>query len=186
MALMKPDDKTQQHIALAREHVSLATQIAYRLSRRYAWVGLDDLHSYAYIGISLAARSFDPSRGLSFARFACSKAMFLAIDEMRKDGVLRRADAAERKPEVSAVSLELPDPAACRDHELLEAREFCSELIRKLDKKDRELLTMVYIEKMTYREVAKVYHISESAVCLRHKALLGRLRKQSAVRQMAA
>jgi RNA polymerase sigma factor (sigma-70 family) len=180
------NNQTQQQIALAREHISLATQIAYRLSRRYAWVGLDDLHSYAYIGLSLAAKSYDPSRGLSFARFACSKAMFLAIDEMRKNGVLRRADASQRRQETAAVILEMPDPQAKHDRELLEAREFCAELVRKLDRKDRQLLSMVYVEKMTYREIAKVYHITESAVCLRHKALLGRLRQQSTVRQMAA
>ncbi len=185
---MKPVKKkgTLEKTSLAHEHVSLATQIAYRLSRRYAWVGLDDLHSYAFLGLSLAEKVYDSSRGLSFVRFACSKAMFLAIDEMRKDGVLRRADAAERKQESNVLAFEMPDPGARRDQELLEAREFCSELVRRLNKKDRELLVMVYVEKLTYKEIAKVYEISESAVCLRHKALLERLRRQTAVRQMAA
>ena len=185
---MKPvkKKKASKQTNLAQEHVSLATQIAYRLSRRYAWVGLDDLHSYAYLGLSLAEKVYDPSRGLSFVRFACSKAMFLAIDEMRKDGILRRADAAARKQEPNVVAFELPDPAAKRDQELLEAREFCSELIRTLSGKDRKLLVMVYVEKLTYKEISKVYEISESAVCLRHKALLEKLRRQTAVRQMAA
>ncbi len=180
------NNSVEQQTKLAQEHVSLATQIAYRLSRRYAWVGLDDLHSYAYIGISLAARAYDPSRGLPFDRFACSKAMFLAIDEMRKDGVLRRADSAALPQESSAISIELPDPSAERDQEQLEAREFCAELFEKLNEQERQLLSMVYVEKLTYREIARVYRITESAVCLRLKSLLERLRKQSTVRKAAA
>ncbi|HDY64830.1 MAG TPA: hypothetical protein ENH84_01185, partial [Phycisphaerae bacterium] len=45
---------------------------------------------------------------------------------------------------------------------------------------------MVYAEKLTYREIAKVLDISESAVCLRHKAVIQKLRGQAVVRRLAA
>ncbi len=173
-------------LQIACKHMPLAGQIARRLYRRYSWVSLDDMHSYAFLGMAKAAKIYDPNRGVPFPQFACTKAMFLAIDEMRKDGVLRRADSTNRVQDSARLDFDLPDPSADRAKELLEAREFCGELLRRLGQKDRKLLTMVYSDKMTYREIARVYDISESAVCLRHKSLIGKLRKQAAVRQMAA
>ena len=76
--------------ALAAEHVSLASGIAARLHRLYSWVAIEDLHSYAYLGLALAAKAYQDDRGVPFPQFAWRKGMFLAIDEMRKDGVLSR------------------------------------------------------------------------------------------------
>ncbi|MBN1553373.1 MAG: sigma-70 family RNA polymerase sigma factor [Phycisphaerae bacterium] len=171
---------------LARRNLPLAENIARRLHRRYRWVDIEDLSSYAYLGVTLAARSFDPERGVPFERFACTKAMYLAIDEMRKDGILRRADATHHSQDSSIQETDMPDPAADRAAELMEAREFCEEMFHRLDQDGRELLGMVYAEKLTYREISRVLGVSESAVCLRHKALLEKLRRQSSVRQMAA
>ncbi|MCD4824418.1 MAG: sigma-70 family RNA polymerase sigma factor [Phycisphaerae bacterium] len=173
-------------IQLARQHLPLAQQIARRLYRRYRWVGMDDLHSYAYLGLSLAARAFDASRGVPFVRYACTKAMYLAIDEMRRDGVLRRADANRRPQDATGMEIDLPDPAARRDHEMLEAREFCTELLRQLGEQDRQLLSMIYVDKMTYKEISRVFRITESAVCLRHKSLLQKLRRKTTVSRLAA
>ena len=68
---------------------------------------------------------------------------------------------------------------------MLEIREFCSELLRKINKQDRELLLLIYAERMTYKEISAVYHISESAICLRYKSLMQRLRKNKTVKQAA-
>jgi RNA polymerase sigma factor (sigma-70 family) len=171
---------------LARSHIPLAENIARRLYRRYRWVEPDDLGSYAYLGVTLAARTFDPKRGVPFERFACTKAMYLAIDEMRKDGVLRRADAAHHSQDTTVQEVEMSDPAADRDSEIMEAREFCEQMFHRLDQPGQELLTMVYAEKLTYREISRVLGVSESAVCLRHKAILEKLRRQTSVRRMAA
>lgn len=171
---------------LAQRHLPLAENIARRLYRRYRWVDPEDLGSYAYLGVTLAARTFDPDRGVPFERFACTKAMYLAIDEMRKDGVLRRADATRHNQDNSVQEVEMPDPAADRAAELMEAREFCEQMYHRLDPSGRKLLTMVYAEKLTYREISDVLGISESAVCLRHKAILEKLRRQTSVRRMAA
>lgn len=184
---MRPTRKILPRYAqLARRHMSLAENIARRLHRRYHWVDLEDLNSYAFLGVTLAARTFDPKRGVPFERFACTKAMYLAIDEMRKDGVLRRADAVHHGGDAVLQEADMPDPAADRAAELLEVREFCEQLFRRLDPDGRHLLEMVYAEKLTYREISRVLGVSESAVCLRHKALLEKLRRQAFTRALAA
>jgi RNA polymerase sigma factor for flagellar operon FliA len=181
--------KTKKHlpeyVELARRHLPLSQNIARRLARRYTWVSMEDLGSYAYLGVTLAARTFDSKRGIPFERFACTKAMFLAIDEMRKDGILRRADATNPSQD-STQEMDMADPAAHRDAEMMEARDICEQMLKNLDDESRKLLVMVYADKLTYREIARVFRISESAVCLRHKALLARLRRQATTRRLAA
>jgi RNA polymerase sigma factor (sigma-70 family) len=164
---------------LVSRHLSLAGGIASRLHRWYSWVGLDDLKSYAYLGLTLAARTYCSRRGTSFADFASRKAMFLAIDEMRKDGVIRRR-RAKATPTTTSLTGRIADPGAGEAYERLERRDTCAALLGKLRAEDRQLLIMYYGQELTFKEIAKVFEISESAVCLRHKALLGRLRKLAA------
>ena len=64
-------------------------------------------------------------------------------------------------------------------------REPCTVLLTGLGDSDRRLMLMYYADGMTFREVAEVFGVSESAVCLRHKAILGRLRKIAASRGLA-
>ena len=57
-----------------------------------------------------------------------------------------------------------------------EAREFCEKIYHHLDDNSRTLLSMVYADNLSYREIAQVLGISEVAVCHRHKALVDNLR----------
>jgi RNA polymerase sigma factor (sigma-70 family) len=112
--------------------------------------------------------------------------MFLAVDEMRKDGVLRRADIVNDTQEQTGIEIDVVDHGARRARETLEARDLCTQLISKLRPQDRELLQMVYNDHLTYKEIAAVYNITESAVCLRHKAVIEKLRRDASVRKLAA
>ena len=76
--------------ALAKDHIGLAGEISARLQRRYNWLAPDDVYSYALLGLTIAADAYDPERNVPFVQFAARKAMFWAIDEMRKDRLLRR------------------------------------------------------------------------------------------------
>ena len=161
---------------LAVKHISMANGIAVRLSRWYSWVSLDDLRSYAYLGLALAARAYEPGRGVPFPQFAWRKGMYLAIDEMRKDGVLSRRRTTPA-PTFTALTPEIPDPHAPKGHAAVDRQDLCGELLKKLRPQDRQLLVMYYTNELTFKDIAKVFDISESAVCLRHKALIQRLRR---------
>lgn len=167
----------QQRLALAQGHAQMAGQIAQRLHRWYCWIGVEDLHSYAYLGLALAAKAYQPDRGVPFANFASQKALFLAIDEMRKDGVLKRKRSAQTMRQETPLTMETADPRVPRDRETMEQRDVCAALMKNLDEDDRRLVLMYYGDQMTFREIAEVFDISESAVCLRHKAVLKKLRR---------
>jgi RNA polymerase sigma factor (sigma-70 family) len=174
--------KEQDRVAseLVGEHITLAQGIASRLHRWYNWVAMEDLTSYAYLGLTLAARTFESDRGIPFANFASRKGMYLAIDEMRKDGVLRRR-RTKALPTMTPLTPEIPDPSGDQGYQRLERRDICENLLKRLRQDDRHLLVMYYGQELTFKEIAKVFEISESAVCLRHKALIKKLRKMAAV-----
>ena len=92
MAVTVTMSETTTELA-ARDHMPIAERIASRLHHWYGWVDMDDLRSYAYLGLALAAKKYRADRGVPFGIFACRKGTFIAIDEMRKDGVLRRRQA---------------------------------------------------------------------------------------------
>jgi RNA polymerase sigma factor for flagellar operon FliA len=171
---------------LISEHLPLAKQIAARMKRRYSWVNMDDLYSYSLLGLTMAANAYEPDRGVPFANFASQKAMFWAIDEMRKDNILRRRNAKNTPRFVSIndtpsdseqIGLDVEDDHSDETLEELEARDLCQTMLSHLRTQDRQLLTMYYGQQLTFKEIARIFDISESSVCLRHKALIKKLRK---------
>jgi len=163
---------------LVRKSLSMVGAIASRLHRWYGWVGTDDLGSYAYLGLVEAARVYQPGRGIPFEKYAFRKAMYAAIDEMRKDGVLKRRGATPR-PSIVPLTPDIPDPSVPKAMASVERRDMCETLLGRLCQKDRQLLLMYYADQMTFKQIGDVFDISESAVCLRHKALIERLRRLS-------
>jgi RNA polymerase sigma factor (sigma-70 family) len=128
--------------------------------------------------MALAAKSYESDRGVPFVNFVSRKGMYMAIDEMRKDGVLRRRRNTPG-PKMTALTPELPDPHGERGHSKLETYDLVGALMSRLRDQDRQLLMMYYADDLTFREIAKVFNISESAVCLRHKALMQKLQKMA-------
>jgi len=189
-------EATQFHgpSALLTDHLPMAEQLAARLRRRYTWVRQDDLHSYALLGLSMAAEAFDPDRNVPFAKYASHKAFFWAVDEMRRDGLVRRKTAKPLPKTFSLGTLadsdgtSVPDPPDARAglaQTRLEARDFCAVLLRRLPERDRKILLLHYADQMTFREVGRVLGVSESAICLRHKALMGKLRRLANARTLS-
>jgi len=178
------EDKKGSPSRLAADHVGLARMIAGRLRRSYGWVCLDDLRGYAFLGLSLAARAFRADRGVPFECFAMRKGMFLAIDEMRKDGVVHRR-RLRAIPSTGPITGDVCDPNGDLARERIEARDTCRSLLDKLKATDRRLLLMYYADHMTFKQIGAVLDISESAVCLRHKMLIEKLRRLAEVRLLA-
>ncbi len=183
--MARATESCEEHV-LIESHLPVARQVAARLKRRYTWLRIDDLYSYALYGLTMAASTYESDRGVPFANFASQKAMFGAIDEMRKDGVLRRRGAKSPPRTLSLggdasesddTYLDVPDRRSGEAVIKVEARDLCTSLLERLIGRDRHLLIMYYAQNMTYREIACVLEVSESSVCLRHKAILRKLRR---------
>lgn len=171
----------------SREHscrnMKLLRQVAGRLARSYPWIGFDELESYAWIGLIKAARSFDANRSKSFGAYAAVKGVYHAIDEMRRDGLLRRPGDQRKDPE--PLCREIPDPRAGRALAGLAQKDMTEALLAQLEPEDRALLMMYYGKGMNFREIAKVRKITESAVCIRHGQIIRRLRHKVRLNNLA-
>jgi RNA polymerase sigma factor for flagellar operon FliA len=85
------DDLVRQHLPLVHYAVS---EISARIPRH---VGRDDLISAGMIGLVQATRSFDPTRGSSFSRFANVRIRGAILDELRsRDWASRSVRAKSR------------------------------------------------------------------------------------------
>ncbi|MFP4140353.1 MAG: sigma-70 family RNA polymerase sigma factor [Planctomycetota bacterium] len=158
-------------------HRPLARKIARKLHRRYHWLVADEVHSYAWMGLAKAAEAYESDRGVPFANFAMVKGAYYAIDEMRRDGLLKRKRDAGTAPAHTPIETDLPDPQAPRDRRRMENRDVWTALMMHLPEPDRCLLTLYYHNGLTFREIAEILGISESAACIRHGKILRRLRK---------
>ncbi len=171
---------------LVNGHLAMARSIASRLKRRYMWVDSDDLYSYSLWGLTQAANAYSPDRGVPFANFAASKAMFLAIDAMREDRVLRRKCVGGRpvtllhsqlSPERGAPPEDIPDERSGDPAERVEMKDLVANILERLCPEERQLLLLHYADGMTFLEISQVYDKCESTICLRHKALIAKLRR---------
>jgi len=184
-AMVASDFNITKSPDLAQQYLPLARGIARRLQRRYRWVDADELYSYALWGLTLAARAYQPDRSVSFATFAATKGMFLAIDAMRREQVVRRKRDVDLPRSVCMSQLSTgageqalePVGAKPGQSELTERKDFVQTMLRGLKTDDRRLLLLRYADGLRFKEIAGVMNRCEATICYRHKTLMTRLRR---------
>jgi RNA polymerase sigma factor for flagellar operon FliA len=89
--------------ALVREHLALVQYVVAEIVHRVpAHVSRNDLVSAGMLGLAQAARSFDPSRGIAFDRFASTRIRGALLDELRgRDWASRSVRAKARSLQVA-------------------------------------------------------------------------------------
>ncbi|MCG3135158.1 MAG: RNA polymerase sigma factor FliA [Planctomycetes bacterium] len=81
----------------------------------------------------------------------------------------------------SLVDRRNPDPV-----HILHLQESCSSALRRLDAKEREILSLYYFEGITMKEIGRKMGLSESRVCQIHGEALSRLRREMAAPRAVA
>lgn len=162
----------EDYLPLVAKHVDrvwLSTRIG--LTR-------DDLISAGCYGLLLAARRFDPSRGVGFGIFARSHvrgALMRKINSaMKAAGVGIEDVFVSGEDEVEPDSL--PDERGASASERVESAEVRELMECLLTEHERLLLTLYYFEELTIAEVAAVVDESESAIARTLKGSLNKLK----------
>lgn len=165
---------------LAQEHLPIAQTVAFSLKSRYPWVPSEDIRSYSLWGLLMAANAYSPDKGVTFPALASPKAIFIAIDRMRKERVLRRrapASAPKPGPRQELLTTDIHDERSSRPLDALEARDSVGSALRHLPARNRQLLSMYYVDEMTLREIGCPLHICQYYTCIRHQALMVKLHR---------
>ncbi|MCU7497145.1 MAG: sigma-70 family RNA polymerase sigma factor [Ignavibacteria bacterium] len=158
-----------------------------------------DYFQFGIEGLSEAIDRFDPEYGTKFETYAIQRIRGKIIDELRKIQIKpRSANTAEGDTTYTNVSLnnsydeedgymlyevipnegELPDEALDKN----EAKELLLNAIKRLEERDRLVLTLYYYENLNYKEIAQVLNITVSRVSQIHSKIIQEL-KHKLVRQ---
>jgi RNA polymerase sigma-E/F/G factor len=135
----------------------------------------DDLISAGCYGLLLAARRFDPSRGIGFGVFARSHIHGALMREINL--AMKATGSAGNELFISESDIDLdslPDETSTElNAETAEIRDLMEFV---LTVEERLLLSLYYHDELTLAEVAAVVDSSQSAVARAIKGALGKLR----------
>lgn len=137
-----------------------------------------DLISAGCYGLVLAARRFDPGRGVAFGVFARSHVHGAIIREincaMRAAGV---GEAEVLLPGASEADIDaLPDERGADAIDGAESAQLRELMECLLTENERLVLTLYYFEELTFAEVSEIVGGSESAVARTLKGALKKLK----------
>jgi RNA polymerase sigma factor (sigma-70 family) len=161
----------EDYLPLVLHHVDRAW-----LSPRIG-LGREDLISAGCYGLLLAARRFDPSRGVGFGVFARSHvhgAMMREIQTAMKGAGVGTEDVLIIGSDIEPDSLpDERDRHAADSAETAQVREL---LEYHVSERERLIVTLYFYEELTLAEIAAVVSESESAVSRALKGAIDRLR----------
>jgi RNA polymerase sigma factor for flagellar operon FliA len=153
-----------------------------------------DFFQFGIEGLCEAIDRFDPEFGTKFETYGIQRIRGKIIDELRKLSIKPRSLNTDPNTDIvySNVSLNypvheddnyalceiLPDDSEVPDVTLEknEAKEMLVKAIKKLDERDRLIITLYYYENMNYKEIAKILDITVSRVSQVHSRIISILK----------
>ncbi len=140
---------------------------------------VEDITQSAFVSLATALNNFDYEQSLP--RFVCVITERVAIDEYRKRSAARRNSEAETSHETKGAR-DIASQIECdRDlpDEQMERAEMASYLgaaLKELDTSCRELLTLRYLNDLSYKEIAELVGASENTLTVQTRRCLEKLR----------
>jgi RNA polymerase sigma factor for flagellar operon FliA len=150
-----------------------------------------DFYQFGIEGLFEAIEKFDPDYGTKFETYAIPRIKGKIIDEIRKLQIKPRSDSPN---DVKYVNVSLNEEAANDEgfplYETLpsdaktpseimdknEEKQMLLDALKRLNERDRLLLTLYYYENLNYQEIAEVLNISVSRVSQIHSKIITKLR----------
>ena len=179
--LEMPDSTTLGEGEVARLVESYIPLVLHQVDR--AWLsprlGLtrEDLISAGCYGLLLAARKYDPTRGVAFGVFARTHVHGAVMREIQTAMKASGAGSGEAFPIGEAIEPDsLPDESCASPADTLEVAQIREVMEFSLTEHERLLVTLYYYEELTLAEIAAVVDESESAVSRALNMAVTRLR----------
>jgi len=168
---VSPNLKSEQMLA---QHGNAIRRIAMLMKVRMPWADLDELLQWGAIGMLESISRFDESLGIDFVAFAKKRIKGEMLNGLRREGKLRRGEAAFDIDHVDTSSFVNGTAAADPLSELLNGHDehALTAALRSLPKVEYQVIAMHFYEDMNNREIAAVLDVSEGyATKIRQRAL---------------
>ena len=137
----------------------------------------EDLVSAGCYGLLLAARKYDPSRGIAFGVFARTHVHGAVMREIQTAMKASGATSGEAFPLSDAIEPDsLPDESIAAQADSIEIAQIRELMEFNLTERERLLVTLYYYEELTLAEIAAVVDESESSVSRALNGAIARLR----------
>jgi len=137
----------------------------------------EDLVSAGCYGLLLAARKFDPTRGVAFGVFARTHVHGALMREIQTAMKATGSDHGQVLLGTDDIEPDtLPDESTTSAIDRSETAQVRQIMEFSLSERERLLVTLYYYEELTFAEIAAVIDESESAVSRALNAALSRLR----------
>lgn len=180
-------------------HLPLVRMIALKLSRGLTrTVEVDDLISAGTLGLIDAASRYDRERPAGFKAYAAIRIRGAMVDWLRSsDWLPRSMRAAVRREESNAGVVSVNDLHEDGFESLLtnedaahpvwhatdraQKKHALTAAITRLPTREREVLSLYYLEELTFRQIGTMYGFSEARACQIHAAAVAHLREDLAV-----
>lgn len=155
-----------------------------------ACVSEEDLFSAGMVGLMVAARSYDPSRGAEFKTYAYHRIRGAILDELRRLDFLPRSQREKArqtgKEPPSMVSIPTDEDgqesleAAAEEHpcEQEDMQDALERRLADLPPKMRDVMILYYREGYRMREIGATMGLTESRVSQIHSNALALLRRK--------
>ena len=168
---MTPDERDAKIVA----NRPLAWSIATRFARTYPAIPLDDLRSFAVLGLIQAVDKFDPARSTAWPSFACTVIRRAMIGAIRRDErFFRHLSWFAPSPGISDVESDgahadenkFPDPAssvAITDSGI-DTRALHARLLARLKMRDKRIVRQHFEDELTLAEIAAREALTEGRV----------------------
>lgn len=152
-------------------YVESVRRVALKVRRRLPEVvELDDLIADGFIGLTHAARTFDPARGVPFPRFAVRRIEGAMLDGLRQRDWVSRGVRAIDNPSLRSLPLDLVDPGEF-DQRILDLQSIAGALSR-LERRSRLILELYYLEGMDLQQIGGALGVTVPRISqLRKKAM---------------
>ena len=150
-------------------------------------LGREDLISAGCYGLLLAARRFDPSRGVGFGVFAKSHVHGALMREIQN--AMKGSGVGDEEVLVIGSDIEIDSLPDTDDKHFADSAEVAQvrELLEyQLSERERLIVTLYFYEELTLAEIAEVVSESESAVSRALKGAIERLRAVMKAKKEAA
>lgn len=153
-----------------------------------------DFFQYGIEGLSQAVDRFDPNYGTKFETYAIQRIRGKILDELRKIQNKPRVDSGENQEDQMYQTLSLSTAIDDEDGYSLndvlpsdaetpsaaleknEMKELLVNAIKKLNERDRLILSLYYYENLDYKEIAALLNITVSRVSQIHSKVIKELK----------